>query len=117
MRFIYYFNQVFKNHSIRRLKTETHQYCHWECFEQSGCLSFNFTPRQDEDGDCELNNSEDSQHPGDLEQQHGTNYYASQVSDREREKKREREREREREGREKGKKEGKKKETKKQTNH
>ena len=82
MRFIYYFNQVFKNHVIRRLKTETHQYCHWECFEQSGCLSFNFTPRQDEDGDCELNNSEDSQHPGDLEQQHGTNYYASQVSDR-----------------------------------
>ena len=78
-RFLISHNIALKNHVIRRLQLPTHLQCRAACSAQHGCLSFNFTPRQEGDGDCELNDSEDSQHPEDLEQRDGNKYYASQV--------------------------------------
>ena len=81
-RFLIFYNIALKNHVIRRLQLPTHLQCRAACSAQHGCLSFNFTPRQEGDGDCELNDSEDSQHPEDLEQRDGNKYYASQVRDK-----------------------------------
>ena len=68
------------NHTIKSLKAKTHTICKLDCIEVFGCLSINFVKRQeDEDGDCELNDSEDSQHPEDMEERGETIYYSSQV--------------------------------------
>ena len=74
-------NKALTNHTLKRVKVDNHITCQLECLGEHGCLSINFVKRQEGDGDCELNSSEDSQHPGNLEEQEGTIYYSSQVGD------------------------------------
>ena len=68
------------NHTIKSLKAKTHTDCKLDCIENFGCLSINFVKRQGQDADCELNDSEDSQHPEDMEDRENTTFYATEVS-------------------------------------
>ena len=72
-------NKAFTNHTLKTVKVDSHITCRLECLGEYGCLSINFVKSQEGDGDCELNSSEDSQHPEDLEEREGTIYYSSEV--------------------------------------
>ena len=73
-------DRVLTNHVIIKINTTREDICNVMCFVEPNCLSFNVGPL-DENHQylCEISDSDEVLHPGDLVQRSGFTYQGTQV--------------------------------------
>ncbi|XP_031571518.1 uncharacterized protein LOC116305691 [Actinia tenebrosa] len=63
-----------KNHTKETVTTDTQTICRIQCYLSNHCVSYNYHQRT---GTCEINDSDNFQHPGDLIRRDGYVYHAT----------------------------------------
>lgn len=66
--------QALENHVIKNISLESQDVCQMACYLDNACLSYNFGRLQNESYVCQLSDSDDYQHPNDLQQREGFVY-------------------------------------------
>ena len=71
--------RALKGHVFKNLSLEIQENCELNCYLENDCSSYNLGPLVDGRYVCELSDSDDGQHPRDLESRHGFIYGATKV--------------------------------------